>query len=56
MGLATGFKLGPYEIVAPLGARGMGDEREAKSISSLKDPNICVLYDVGNQDGIEGGP
>src|SRR5260370_15820357 len=26
-------------------------EREAKAISSLNHPNICVLYDVGNQDG-----
>jgi len=28
-------------------------EREAKTISSLAHPNICSLYDVGNQDGIE---
>ena len=28
-------------------------EREAKAISSLNHPNICVLYDVGNQDGTE---
>src|ERR1700674_822438 len=28
-------------------------EREAKAISTLNHPNICVLYDVGNQDGIE---
>jgi serine/threonine-protein kinase len=26
-------------------------EREAKAISNLNHPNICVLYDVGNQDG-----
>src|SRR6202140_2815714 len=28
-------------------------EREAKTISSLNHPNICLLYDVGQQDGID---
>jgi len=28
-------------------------EREAKIISSLNHPNICVLYDVGSQDGVD---
>jgi eukaryotic-like serine/threonine-protein kinase len=28
-------------------------EREAKTISSLNHPNICVLHDVGSQDGID---
>src|SRR5271169_6003904 len=85
MPLAPATRLGPYEIVAPLGAGGMGEvyrardtrlertvaikilpaqfscdpvrkqrfEREAKTISSLNHPHICVLYDVGNQDGVE---
>ena len=85
MSLAAGAKLGPYEIVAPLGAGGMGEvyrardtrldrvvaikilpaqfsadavhkqrfEREAKTISSLNHPHICVLYDVGHQDGVD---
>jgi eukaryotic-like serine/threonine-protein kinase len=80
--ITAGTKLGPYEIVAPLGAGGMGEvyrardtrldrtivikilpphlsddptlrqrfEREAKAISSLNHPHICVLYDVGNQE------
>src|ERR1700686_1993275 len=84
MTLAAGSKLGPYEIVGPLGAGGMGEvyrardtrlertvaikilpaqfscdpvrrqrfEREAKTISSLNHPHICVLYDVGSQDGV----
>jgi len=85
MALTNGTKLGPYEIVAPLGAGGMGVvyrardtrlertvaikilpthlssdptlrqrfEHEAKTISSLNHPHICVLYDVGRQDGVD---
>jgi serine/threonine protein kinase len=82
MALANGTRLGPYEIVAPLGAGGMGEvyrardtrlerivavkilpehlsspearqrfDREARAISSLSHPNVCHLYDVGQQDG-----
>lgn len=79
MQLASGTRLGPYEIVAPIGAGGMGEvfkardtrldrsvaikilptelaedagrklrfEREAKTISQLNHPHICVLHDVG---------
>src|ERR1700687_1925357 len=85
MALPAGTKLGPYEIMAPLGAGGMGKvyrardtrldrtvaikilpaqfssdpvrkqrlEREAKTISSLNHPHICVLHDVGSQDGVD---
>jgi serine/threonine protein kinase len=84
MALTSGTKLGPYEIIAPLGAGGMGEvyrardlrlertvaikilpsrlsenpeakqrfDREARTISSLNDPHICTLFDVGNHDGV----
>jgi serine/threonine protein kinase/tetratricopeptide (TPR) repeat protein len=85
MPLVAGDKLGPYEIVAPLGAGGMGEvyrardirldrivaikilpghlgdnahsrerfEREAHALASINHPDICAIYDVGHQDGIE---
>src|SRR5262245_20687283 len=85
MTLAAGNQLGPYEILAPVGAGGMGEvyrakdtrlgrdvalkvlpahmsssaelrqrlEREAKTISQLSHPHICMLHDVGHQNGTD---
>src|ERR1700736_2136844 len=85
MYLSKGARLGPYEIVSPIGAGGMGEvyrakdtrlnrdvaikvlpahlagnpelrqrmEREAKTVSSLNHPHICILHDIGHQDGID---
>ncbi len=85
MALAAGVRLGPYEILGPLGAGGMGEvykaldtrldrtvaikvlapslagdpifrerfDREARTISSLDHPHICVLHDVGRVGDVE---
>src|SRR4029077_14883922 len=85
MDLAARSRLGPYEIIAAIGAGGMGEvyrardtrldrcvaikvlpshlscdpelkgrfEREARTLSSVTHPNICHLYDVGSQSGID---
>ena len=85
MTLEAGTRLGPYEIVSPLGKGGMGEvykardtrlerevaikvlptewsgdprfkerlEREAKKISQLQHHNVCTLYDVGSQGGVD---
>src|ERR1700757_1742079 len=85
MDLVVRSRLGPYEIIAAIGAGGMGEfhrardtrldrcvaikilashlscdpelkgrfEREARTLSSVTHPNICHLYDVGSQSGID---
>ena len=85
MTIEAGARLGPYEILAPIGAGGMGEvyrakdtrlgrdvavkvlpahmsssaelrqrlEREAKTISQLSHPHICMLHDVGHENGTD---
>src|SRR5258707_14469859 len=43
MPLAAGAKVGPYEIVAPLGAGGMGEVYRAKDTKLKRDVAIKVL-------------
>src|SRR4051812_26488115 len=43
MTLASGTKLGPYEIVAPIGAGGMGEVYRAKDTRLGRDVAIKVL-------------
>jgi serine/threonine protein kinase len=45
-------KILPKEMSADP-ARKQRFEREAKTISGLNHPNICVLHDVGSQDGMD---
>jgi serine/threonine protein kinase len=84
MVLTPNTRLGPYEIVAPLGAGGMGEvyrardtrldrdvaikvlpdrtardeqalsrfRRETKALAALSHPNILMILDVGEHQGI----
>ena len=85
MPLTIGTRLGPYEVIAPVGAGGMGEvyrardtrlgrdvavkvlpshlsenaeararfEREARVVSGLNHPHICVLHDLGREGEID---
>src|SRR5215469_5000133 len=52
LGRDVAVKILPKEMSADA-ARKQRFEREAKIISGLNHPNICVLHDVGSQDGLD---
>jgi Tol biopolymer transport system component len=52
LGRDVAVKILPKEMSADL-ARKQRFQREAKTISGLNHPNICVLHDVGSQDGVD---
>ena len=50
MPLTSGSKLGPYEIVSPLGAGGMGEVYRARDTKLNRDVAIKILPDVFSSD------
>lgn len=50
MGLSSGTKLGPYEIVAPLGAGGMGEVYRARDAALGRDVAVKVLPSAFSED------
>ena len=50
MRLALGTKLGPYEIVAPLGAGGMGEVYRARDTTLARDVAIKVVATFQSHD------
>jgi len=52
LGREVAVKILPKEMSADA-TRKQRFEREAKTISGLNHPNICVLHDVGSQDGVD---
>jgi eukaryotic-like serine/threonine-protein kinase len=55
MPLAEGFRLGPYEIIAPLGAGGMGEVYRARDARLGRDVAIKVLPASFANDGDRPG-
>ena len=52
LGRDVAIKILPAELSADA-VRKQRFEREAKTISTLNHPNICVLHDVGSQNGMD---
>jgi len=52
LGREVAIKILPQEVAADP-ARKRRFAREAKIICGLNHPNICVLHDIGHQDGID---
>ena len=50
MSLASGAKLGPYEILAPIGAGGMGEVYRASDTRLDREVAIKVLPDLFSRD------
>ena len=46
MALSQGSRLGPYEILAPLGAGGMGEVYRAKDTRLERTVGVRVLLDL----------
>ncbi len=53
MSLAHGTRLGPYEIITPLGAGGMGEVYRARDTRLGRDVALKILPDPANRDRFE---
>jgi len=51
MTLAAGTKLGPYEVLSPLGAGGMGEVYKARDTRLKRDVAVKVLPSAFATDG-----
>ena len=52
LGRTVAIKVLPSPLSQDIGFR-QRFAQEARAISSLSHPNICALYDVGSQDGVD---